>query len=393
MAFDTSGNGKTIVNNTVAISNQTGFLFENPINALISNNIFVFNNMDGGNHSEIALISNGIGNNNLIKENLIRINNGIGVNLTMINNSNIQKNKFYGLGMGSSLYLAESDNTTIQDNEFFLSGTALNISSRANNTRFYNNIIYGSISIGIYLGNGVSYSKIHNNTISKSTNEAIYINETSGPETRVGNQIYWNDFFSNNDRVNQTSQAFDFHGDNNFTDNYWQDVWVGSDLDGNGYIDAPYIVSDPTNSTLNDDSKALASPANPEKQFMWVDIDYYQISPMSQLDVLSGTVVIEFPQVYNMWTNFCTYESYYSGDNGASWSSLVLGVKISTINWNTLGIVNGTYWLKVVVIDDVTGTSGEWIDSKVYTISNADHVVTPAQFIEIIEDTGTGYEN
>ncbi|MHA2100468.1 MAG: right-handed parallel beta-helix repeat-containing protein, partial [Candidatus Kariarchaeaceae archaeon] len=384
----TAGGDKIIMNNTLFASNHSGLLFENPLNALVKNNTFVFNNIMETGYHEIDFI--GTGHNNIIEDNFIRPFTGGGVSFIGTHNSFIQNNIIqFG---GTALHLADSDNNTISDNQFRIPRTAINISSNANNTEIYNNAVYVSIDVGIYLGTGVSYSKIHNNTLSQSQKEAIYIVETPGPELRTGNRIYWNDFIESNVDINATSQVFDFHGDNNFTENYWDDEWVGNDSDSNGYIDDPYEVSDPINNTLNDDTKALAMSANPEKQFMW-DSDSFLMTPLSPLDVLSGTTVVELPGIFNLWDNFYTYEAYYSGDNGISWSPLVVGVKITSINWNTYGINNGTYILKVVVIDDVTGTRGEWIDPKMYKIANADHLVTPAEFTSVSDNPGVGYED
>lgn len=374
------GNDKIVERNTVSYNNHSGIYFDDPINVQVRANIISENSKGGGTYTSLYLDS--IGSDNLVEDNYIVSSVSSAIYMNIIDNSIIRNNTVI-LGGSSGIRLSQSNNNEIYDNIFRLTSIGIYITSDSDNNHVHNNIIYQVQNEGIRLAAATSNTLIHNNTISKSTKYGIRIDLTF-TGLRTGNRIYWNNFIKNNDGSSAGTQAYDDHGDANFTSNYWDDAWVGTDGNGDGYIDTPYFVDEAVANTTNDDLKALAEPVNPEQHFGFAPFitepEDGQIIDRS----INRFVEIQWLSVTDYWGHSVSYSLYYSSD-GTTWFEIATDITLSWYDWDTAEITSGTdYRLKIVALDEA-GYTIEDESSNRFTIAISDHALTPAE-ITLLSD-------
>ena len=177
---------------------------------------------------------------------------------------NIIKNNSYGI------WLYESSENTIFGNDISTSNIGININSSSNSNMILHNRIEGST---LYIHHppyedesayGLLMSKSSANTVSENAiaknkegiglylssnnriiQNIIQNNEVCGVTTVNSyseNNTFYNNVFSNDNQVS-TSTGVINNWDNGETGNYWSD-YTGTDTDGDGIGDTPYIIND-----------------------------------------------------------------------------------------------------------------------------------------------------
>jgi parallel beta-helix repeat protein len=242
------------------------------------------------------------------------------LNNTITNNSIISSLR--------GIYLTDNDNSLIRGNDLF------------NNT--YGIMISDSNTI-----------LIENNTFHDGANYAIYIESSV-----YNNIIIWNDFSNNN--LGGGSQAFDAGVNNNFTHNYWSE-WTTPDLDLDGIVDVEYLIDGGTNS---DPFPLTLSISQPHQLSIPVII-----SPNGG-EILHGTVRITWTEANDTLQHSVTYTIYYSMNAGTTWVLIVSNYALTSYNWNTLDLINSSYYQIRVNATCSEGLMTYDISDATFTIQN-----------------------
>jgi parallel beta-helix repeat protein len=135
-------------------------------------------------------------------------------------------------------------NNLIEDNVVYSNNIAINVTKSATSNIIYNNTITAN-NVGLYLESGGNL--IYNNTISQN-NVGINMDDSDN------NIIYHNNFVDNANAQVITSTSINNDWDNGSEGNYWSD-YTGTDADGDGKGDTPYIIDG-----NNQDDCPLMSP-------------------------------------------------------------------------------------------------------------------------------------
>ncbi|MFX1533217.1 MAG: NosD domain-containing protein, partial [Promethearchaeota archaeon] len=117
----------------------------------------------------------------------------------------------------------------------------------------------------------------HSNDIFVFAN-ALYYNHLNGiflDERSFDSEVHRNDFIQNN--LDGTSQAYDVGYNNIFSYNYW-DNWISPDRNGDGFVDAPYVIE---GFVSNTDPYPLVTKNNPK-----VEIPNPTLTPTSPIPFL-----------------------------------------------------------------------------------------------------------
>ncbi|MHA2365693.1 MAG: right-handed parallel beta-helix repeat-containing protein [Candidatus Hodarchaeales archaeon] len=126
----------------------------------------------------------------------------------------------------------------------------------ASNNYFWGNTIFNTTKQGIFLYDECHFNVFHNNTIANATDYGLAIFANDNNNTIVENNFYWNN-------IQGTSQTLDNDVNNEFNKNYWN-THTGSDDDGDGYIDQPYLI-DGTGQNSDQNPKVTPNiPSSPQ---------------------------------------------------------------------------------------------------------------------------------
>jgi len=224
----------SISNNNVNSNKDCGIiLFSSSTNKISGNNV---SSNGHGIYLEGSCNDNIIINNNAS-------NNFYSIRLSCSNNNNISSNNVSNNRYG--IYLWNSFKNNINNNKVSNNYKGLNLEDSSNNTVSNNDI--SSNNISIYLFDSPNNDIIKNNI--SNNNFGIYLSLRSS-----NNTIYLNDFSNNTKNVyyayystniwNSTSPftyIYDGNPYTNYMGNYWDD-YTGSDADGDGIGDTPYII-------------------------------------------------------------------------------------------------------------------------------------------------------
>jgi parallel beta-helix repeat protein len=124
----------------------------------------------------------------------------------------------------------QTANNVIKDNEIYnMDGDGIAVSERG--TEIVDNLIYNGVGCGIQLYSQSGESIIENNVVIGFDRGGINLHESEH------SRIEENDFYENSG-----IQAWDYGGNNIFTDNYWHE-WIANDTDENGILDLPKLIS------------------------------------------------------------------------------------------------------------------------------------------------------
>ena len=238
-------------------------------------------------------------------------------------NGNIIKNNLIGIYM----YFCTSN--TIINNLITRNQHGIRLYSSSRNI-IADNTITLTIFYGISPYGGSSKNTIYGNTISNNTyfgSVGIYIGDDADPN----NIFYHNNFINNTIHVvagNQTNAW-----DNSAEGNYWSNH-TGTDLDGNGIGETPYIIN-----ANNMDNYPLIKPWSPLRTFkvVWEEVTYY-------ITIHSNNTVASF----NFSQQLKQISFKVTGPLGAE------GLCLVTIPKNLLWVRPGMPWLVMVDTDNVT---------------------------------------
>ncbi len=227
---------------------------------------------------------------------------------------------------------------------------------------------YSQNSITRSLGWGMLIGQANNNTVilnryENSSFEAIYCFDSSH------NHIERNDFLFNN---LGSSQAFDDQTNpilkNVFSYNYWND-WTTPDNDINRIVDLPYSIGGSAN---NEDLYPLTLPY---VLFVHEVTAPFLVHPNGGED-LSGMVTIQWAMSIDSWDHNITYTLYYSSDNGASWLLLQTDLSVTTYDWDTNTVADGSEYLIQVVATCSEGLISSDFSDSPFIIENLKHVLS-----------------
>lgn len=234
--------------------------------------------------------------NNTIENNILT-NNGIGIGLRNSHNSSITNNKIFESNQ-NGFYISNSCNNTISNCEINNSHSiGIELGSSCNNTianctfhdnsinflfefSSYNKVInctsYNAYYVGFDFGpasdNLVSTCSIYKNKYGISlsgqnnTIENCIIHDNTDYGIKITSSKSSNNLFYNNDFINNSQNAWDICSNswNNETrGNYWDD-YNGSDSDGDGIGDTPYIIK----IVNNTDKYPLMAPVNFKPKYL-----------------------------------------------------------------------------------------------------------------------------
>ena len=252
--FMENSNILTIVKNNTVYGNKGGiYLYSSSTNSITQNKIY---------NNDMGILAN-LSDSNTIESNSIYNNNQYGVCLISSNGNKLNNNSVSFNNIGVYFYRAsQGDQSKIKGNEvwnntigIFLNESdsnyfgydIVNINKIWNNTygvyiksssnnHFGNNIIFNN-TYAVYMANSSTSNEFYENNFTEN-NYSIYI--ATGDCS--SNTIYSNNFINNT--IHNSSQAWDM-GNNSWyvstTGNYWSD-YSGSDGDGNGRGDTPYVI-------------------------------------------------------------------------------------------------------------------------------------------------------
>lgn len=201
-------------------SGDTLFVF----NGIYTENVFVNQSVSIVGEDPINTIVDGNGTEFLSVIHIDTIDNIVIMNLTVQNTSEF--------GIAAGIFTWHSNNITITNCTVTMCFYGLILGS-SNECRVFENRFENNYAYGIDLRTGSCNNSIINNLVAENPT-GIYIEEASSQHN----------LFYRNNVVNNTNQVTLYGGlnfwDNGAEGNYWDD-YSGSDLDGDGVGDSPYL--------------------------------------------------------------------------------------------------------------------------------------------------------
>ncbi|MHA2226398.1 MAG: NosD domain-containing protein [Candidatus Hodarchaeales archaeon] len=293
-----------------------GIWLQNVVNGVVDNN-FIVNTP--GNGIKLSYSNNTILSNNTV----LKSNGGISMdssNGNVLSGNTIMYNNYTGIGLWSN-----SDNNILSCNTI-LHNTydGIYVGPNSENNFLSGNQISFNGWRGIHSKGDVSY--FFDNTISFNTGRGIRLGGNN-------NLIKRNIFRENQKGYSLPLQAEDAGLNNIFNYNFWFE-WTNQDNNRDGVVDEPYSIYGSAN---NQDPFPLVSTT-------------YQLSVPTVIfpnggERLSGIVTIQWTTSLDTWGHDSIYILSYSIDNGISWIILGADYAITTFDWDTTKIANGTNYL------------------------------------------------
>ncbi len=284
-----------------------------------------------------------------------------GIYLYNTHMSIIQGNIFYR-PISIGLYIVYSHNNSIFENTIIeCEDTSVYVwGSHQNN--FSQNSITRSLGWGMLIG------QANNNTVmlnlyQNSSFESIYCYDSNH------NHIERNDFLFNN---LGNSQAFDDQTNptlkNIFSYNYWN-AWTSPDNDSDRIVDQPYDIGGSAN---NQDLYPLTLPY---LLFVHKVSTPVLINPNGG-EILSGMITIQWAMSIDSWDHNISYTLFYSSDNGFSWNLLQTGLSVTTYDWDTNTVADGSEYLIQVIANCSEGLITTDFSDGPFLIENLKHVLS-----------------
>ncbi|MFQ5981179.1 MAG: right-handed parallel beta-helix repeat-containing protein [Candidatus Heimdallarchaeota archaeon] len=345
IGLDGFSSNNTIANNTVYGNNGPGISLGSSDNNTIAKNT-VFNNGAGG-------ISLGGSNNNIISYNTLHDNMENGIFLGSANNNLIANNIIYNTAVNPysawGIHLVQSNENLITNNTVYNNAASgIHFNACSNNT-VSKNTIYGH-QVGIFLGttspSGSDSNIIVNNCIYGNDGEGILVSGSI-------NTVEMNDLSGNNPGG---AQASDDGSDNVFINNYWSD-WNGM---GSYAIDGP---------AGNQDPSPLVNPYHLSAPII--------TAPTSENLTLSGVVSLHWNASRDAFGHSLTYATYYSTNDGATWTLLASGLTTTASTLDTTPFADGTAMRFRVEAIDSGGFIAKAIPEATFYIWNTHHQLSP----------------
>lgn len=345
----------TLEDNTVVGHGDKGIYLDNSQFALVLNNTMSDN---GGNGFE----GNNIDNSTLLDNTMTRNGvHGLVISATRnvtIDGNTVSENAALGIQLKSITHQAFVTNNKVVNNTG--PGIELNL---VYNTTIFQNLITNNEVFGLSIESNSYDLFILNNSFFGNLHEAIYSASTSTGT----NTIKWNDFAANN--LMNSPQAYDGTLYVTWSGNFWDD-WNGTGsypIPGAGAYDSTPAVNE--NDPL---FHYLSSNAS-----IWV-------SPISADGRVYDNITIQWNTVDDSrWPiNDVTYSVYASNTTGATWMLLATGLTSTAYEWNTTGVLDGDFLIRIVATSD--NADGIWLtltmpSSSTFEVDNAPfgHWITP----------------
>lgn len=203
-------------------------------------------------YGEVGIYLEGVQNCSLSNNTLILNDIGIGLNSSQ---SNVLDNNLIGLGT-SGIYLIQSNGNMLSNNMATTNSHGIRIDNSTNNTLLDNTVESNEVGFllstsrmnmlennlvlrndnGVVLTNMAESNLLANNSVYMN-GVGMYFNGSSG------NTIYLNDFFNFFNAEDEGTNTWN----SSSAGNKWND-YNGTDADGNGIGDTPYVVNQTTGS-------------------------------------------------------------------------------------------------------------------------------------------------
>jgi parallel beta-helix repeat protein len=245
-------NNVTIKN--VAITNfQTGINLENTSYSKVIDSTITTNNWEIG--IKLTNSTSNIISNNAVNSDVNYYSPSVhGIVLENSSNNTISENEVTG-SFYKAIYLDLSNNNTLLDNSVTKSqyGIDLNFSS---NNNLVGNTVFSTVRVisrGIYSDDGTGIWLEHNSTHNQILKNNV---ENNGEAMRIwdfssSNIIYENNFMNNTSQISLLTRGepelrytpIPNSWDNGTVGNYWSN-YNGTDSDGDGIGDSPYIIDE-----------------------------------------------------------------------------------------------------------------------------------------------------
>ncbi len=201
---------------------QVGLYLEGVQNCSLSNNTLVLNDVG---------ISLNNSQGNLLDNNLVGLGSS-GILLSMSNENMLSNNMVMTNNEG--ILLENSTNNSLMNNTADANGMGIFLGTSKMNMLAYN--LISRNNYGVILANMADSNVLVNNSMYMN-GHGIYLNESTG------NTIFQNQFFNFLNAVDEGTNTWN----SSSAGNLWND-YNGTDADGNGIGDTPYVVNEATGS-------------------------------------------------------------------------------------------------------------------------------------------------
>ncbi|MCW4047735.1 MAG: right-handed parallel beta-helix repeat-containing protein [Candidatus Bathyarchaeota archaeon] len=221
-------------------------------NIIVDNQLAVTGSMASYNSAAIELSAS---HNNTIAGNSIKATNGFGVSLTASSYNKVQGNDISSTGQAAVKvdtvqYTSVSEQQVIPDHNYIYENNITCPESGISLRNSKNSVVFKNLISGCKYAimlSGAHQNSILGNTLSGSTEYAIYLSISNyntfyhnnfldnAAQAYEEHQVYW--WFVQNDTYYSEGNTFD----NGKEGNYWDD-YTGSDTNGDGIGETPYVV-------------------------------------------------------------------------------------------------------------------------------------------------------
>jgi parallel beta-helix repeat protein len=263
---------------------------------------------------------------------------------------------------GEGLVIAYSENNSIVHNSLINSSMmGCTIGYSSNNTFNSNNISFNIYGCYILSSKNTSFSY---NIFNNNTEYAIYLFSSEH------SFLDRNDFLFN--KQTGGSQAYDSQTNpllkNTFEYNHWND-WTEPDNNSDRIVDQPYSIDGPAN---NQDSYPLSVPYS---KYVHTITEPTILYPNGG-ETVSNIVIINWTSSIDSWDHNASYSLYYSNDNGSSWILLQANQSMTSYEWDTNTVADGSEFLVKVVVICTEGLISSDYSDNVFSVENQIHTLS-----------------